>query len=56
MMQREFALRNMAEPDVRVKLTKNGQHVAAGAGRTDALLLVLRAAPATDVGAADVWG
>jgi AcrR family transcriptional regulator len=55
MMQRERALRNMAEPDPRVKLTTYGHHVATVAGRTGALLLVLRAAAATDAGAADVW-
>jgi AcrR family transcriptional regulator len=55
MMQREHAMRNMAEPDPRVKLTTYGHHVASVAGRTGALLLVLRAAAAGDAGAADVW-
>jgi AcrR family transcriptional regulator len=55
MMQRETTLRNMAEPDPRVKLTVYGEHVAAVAGRTGPLLLVLRAAASTDAGAADVW-
>ena len=55
MMQRESTLRNMAEPDPRVKLTVYGEHIAAVAGRTGPLLLVLRAAASTDAGAADVW-
>ena len=55
MMQREATLRNMAEPDPRVKLKVYGEHIAAVAGRTGPLLLVLRAAASTDTGAADVW-
>jgi AcrR family transcriptional regulator len=55
MMQRESTLRNMAEPDPRVKIMRYGEHIAVVAGRTGPLLLVLRAAASTDAGAADVW-
>jgi AcrR family transcriptional regulator len=55
MMQRESTLRNMAQPDPRVMLTVYGEHIAAVAGRTGPLLLILRDAASTDAGAAGVW-
>lgn len=55
LMQREFVRRNMAEPDPRRKLLAYGVHLAEVAPRTGPLLLVVRAAAATDAGAAEVW-
>lgn len=55
MMEREFVMRNKAEPDPHVKLTAFADNTAGIAERTGALLLVLRTAASTDAGAADVW-
>ena len=55
MLQREFVRRGMAEPDPRKKLAAYGDHVAEVGARTGAILLAVRAAAATDPGAADVW-
>jgi hypothetical protein len=55
MMQREFVRRNLAEPDPRRKLLAYGDHLAAVAPRIGPIQLVVRAAGATDPGAARVW-
>ena len=55
MLQREFVRRNIAEPDPRRKLRDYGEHVAEVGPRTGPILLVVRAAAATDPGAAQVW-
>jgi AcrR family transcriptional regulator len=55
MMQREFVRRTSAEPDPRKKLERYGVHVADVGARTGRILLAVRAAAATDPGAADVW-
>jgi AcrR family transcriptional regulator len=55
MMQREFVRRTSAEPDPRKKLEGYGVHVADVGARTGRILLAVRAAAATDPGAADVW-
>lgn len=55
MLQRELVRRIEAEPDARRKLSVYGDHVAAVGSRTGPLLLVVRAAAATDPGAAQVW-
>ena len=55
MLQREFVRRNRAEPDGRKKLLDYGGHVAEVAPRTGPILLVVRAAAATDEAAAEVW-
>ncbi len=55
LMQREFVRRNIAEPDPRRKLLDYGVHLTEVAPRTGPLLLVVRAAAATDTGAAEVW-
>jgi AcrR family transcriptional regulator len=55
MMQREFVRRTSAEPDPHKKLEGYGVHVADVGARTGLILLAVRAAAATDPGAADVW-
>ena len=55
MLQREFVRRNMAEPDPRRKLLAYGDHLAEVGPRTGPILLVVRAAAATDAGAGQVW-
>jgi AcrR family transcriptional regulator len=55
MMQREFVQRNQAEPDPRKKLIGYGAHLAEVAPRACPIQLVVRAAAASDAGAADVW-
>ena len=55
LMQREFVTRNMAEPDSRKKLQAYGEHIGVIGPRTCPILLVVRAAAATDSGAAEVW-
>ena len=53
-LQREFVRRNQAEPDPRRKLEAYGQHLAEIAPRIGPIQLVVRAAAATDTGAAGV--
>jgi len=55
LLEREFVRRNMAEPDPRRKLLDYGRHLAEVAPATGPLLLVVRAAAATDNAAARVW-
>jgi hypothetical protein len=55
MLQREFVARNVAEPDPRRKLEAYGEHLAVVAPRVSPILLVVRAAAASDPGAAGVW-
>lgn len=55
MLQREFVRRNMAEPDPLKKLLAYGDHLAEVAPATGPIQLVVRAAAATDPGAAQVW-
>ncbi len=55
MLQREFVRRTAAEPDSRKKFAAYGEHVAGVGDRTGLILLAVRAAAATDPGAADVW-
>ncbi len=55
LLEREFVRRNMAEPDPRRKLLDYGRHLAEVAPATGPLLLVVRAAAATDNAAAQVW-
>ena len=55
MIEREFVARNMAEPDPVRKLEAYGDHLAVTAPRVSPILLVVRAAAASDVGAAAVW-
>ena len=55
MLQRDFVRRNMAEPDPRRKLADYGDHLAVTAPRISPILLVVRAAAGSDVGAAAVW-
>ena len=55
MLRREFVRRNIAEPDPRKKLTGYGAHLAEVSPRACPVQLVVRAAAATDAGAAEVW-
>lgn len=55
MLQREFVRKTMAEPDPRRKLLAYGDHLAEVLPRTGHLVMVLRAAAASDEGAAAVW-
>ncbi len=55
MLQREFVARNMAEPDPRRKLETYGEHLAGVAPRVSPILLVVRAAAASDTSAAELW-
>jgi hypothetical protein len=55
LMQREFVMRNMAEPDPRQKLIAYGEHLAQTLPRAGPIQLVVRDAAATDAGAAQVW-
>jgi AcrR family transcriptional regulator len=55
MLEREFVARNTAEPDPRRKLEGYGEHLATVAPRIGPILLVVRAAAASDAGAAEVW-
>jgi len=55
MLQREFVRRTSAEPDPQKKMAAYGEHVADVGARTGLILLAVRAAAATDPGAAEVW-
>ncbi len=55
LMQRERVLRIREEPDPRRKLTMYGEHLAETAPRSVPVQLLIRAAAATDEGAAAVW-
>jgi AcrR family transcriptional regulator len=55
MVQRELVQRIEAEPDAREKLRIYGEHLVTTGARTAAILLVVRAAAATDDGAAELW-
>ena len=55
MVQRERVRRIEAEPDSRRKLAMYGEHLAESAPRRVPVELLVRAAAATDLGAAGVW-
>ena len=55
MLQRDFVVRNLAEPDPTKKLETYGEHVGEVGPRISPILLVVRAAAAADPGAAEVW-
>jgi AcrR family transcriptional regulator len=55
MLQREFVVRNAAEPEPRRKLEAYGEHLSEVAPRISPILLVIRDAAASDPGAAAVW-
>ena len=55
MLQRELVRRIEAEPDPRRKLAIYGEHLSASAPRSVPVQLLVRAAAASDAGAADVW-
>lgn len=55
MMERDMVRRIRAEPDPRRKLMIYGEHLAVSAPRSVPVQLIIRAAAATDPGAAAVW-
>jgi AcrR family transcriptional regulator len=55
LMERDFVMRNIAEPDPRQKLIAYGAHLAETLPRAGPVQLVVRDAAATDAGAAEVW-
>jgi len=55
LVMRSTILAIQAEPDARRKLVLYGRHVGQIGSRIGPILLVVRAAADTDVGAADVW-
>jgi len=54
-VERDFVQRINAEPDPRRKLHIYGEHLTRSLPPTGPILLVVRAAAATDPGAADLW-